>query len=304
MTLIRRGRPASTPASIAAPTSLTCTCTFQVPSPVPTTATESPSATSVGTNVRRAPRRRHRAGTGPRRRTRSLPRSRAPRGVPAPSRRGGSDRAGSAPVTCGPARRGQDEAEAAGVDHAGPGQHGELLGGVASASAAAAYAAWTHSLQRTARRDGVGGGADHRQDRPGDGCGDGVPGLVRASCATPWPRSPHRARRHRRPHRRSRAGSATESPRSCRARRARRRAPVPAARCPPTRSGPRSGPRPPPAWSRPCWCRCRRPVPGRRSTRRSRPGAPAGVSTAARLQRRTASASSASSTSTPRAESR
>src|SRR5690606_37117591 len=47
VTEIWRGRPASTPASIAAPTSLTWTCTFQVPSPVPTTTSESPSSAST-----------------------------------------------------------------------------------------------------------------------------------------------------------------------------------------------------------------------------------------------------------------
>ena len=50
VTAIRCGRPARTPASIAAPTSSTCTCTFHSPSP-PTTSSESPS---VGELARRA----------------------------------------------------------------------------------------------------------------------------------------------------------------------------------------------------------------------------------------------------------
>ena len=50
MTRIRCGRPASIPASSAAPTSSTCTCTFQVGSP-PTTTSESPSAASVSRSV-------------------------------------------------------------------------------------------------------------------------------------------------------------------------------------------------------------------------------------------------------------
>ena len=45
VTMIRCGRPASMPASMAAPTSSTCTCTFHR-SPAPTTRSESPSPSS------------------------------------------------------------------------------------------------------------------------------------------------------------------------------------------------------------------------------------------------------------------
>ncbi len=65
VTLTRYGRPASMPASIAAPTSSTCTWTFHSPSP-PTTTRESPRACERLPQQRRCGRRRHRAGTSPR----------------------------------------------------------------------------------------------------------------------------------------------------------------------------------------------------------------------------------------------
>ena len=80
VTEIRCGRPAATPASIAAPTSLTWTWTFQVAVAVADRRPASRRAPpSVAAEPRRRPARRRRAGTAPRTRTPASP----PRGPPA-----------------------------------------------------------------------------------------------------------------------------------------------------------------------------------------------------------------------------